>query len=199
MTVIAAVADGSTVWMAADSRAAADDGRIWHGHPSQPKIARMPVGRHGGHALIGHAGTHRLGVMATRVHLGGEVDVTDQDDLNSWAQAAADAYTELAFESVPPATDGDGCLDGVWLLGYAGCLWYVTAGDAYRVGLRYSAIGSGGEFAAGALHALETIGALGEDSVHIERGLSLAVEAAIAHDSGCGGSIILERATAPPS
>lgn len=175
-TIVAVVREGVTV-MAADTTGTDGCGRRY---PDIGKIARKPVGRDGD-ALIGAAGRAAL-LPLVRFDLNLPIgpDPADEDDCNLWAQRVAEALTALMVDMKPALTDDDGNVDGGGLLAYAGRLWILQENWAYRATRGWAAIGSGDDFATGALELLQEVGA--------EEAATVAVSVACRHDA----------ATAPP-
>lgn len=188
VTVIAAVADGTRVWMAADSQATDGHGRIWARAASQTKLVRLAVGADTG--LMACEGAGELESIARhRMKLDHAPDPTDDADCNAWAGAVAESFAELAVERVPPVTTADGAIDGRALLGHAGRLWLLAGSAALRIASTFTAIGAGGDYALGALHALDAAGRL-HDPV---QALRIAVETAIVYDDSCGGPVVVDQ------
>lgn len=187
MTVIAGCADGRTVWMGADSQATGDDDRKWRDR----KLSRIAVGRTG-EAMIGAAGDSRLSPLVRKICAPFDPNPHDDADCDGWAQAIAEAFTSLAVETVPPITGENGCVEGYVLLGYAGRLWMLTTSIAVPIPDEFTAIGSGGDYALGALAALHAQGSkLGWPAVHT------AVAAACRFSAGCSGPIDVQTVNWP--
>jgi len=187
VTVIAAYADPDVrrVLMACDTGATDGFGRVW---ADQPKILRKTLGTTGQHALLGIAGKRALyGLARHNLSIDGAPNPDSLEDLDEWAHRIAQAWTELAVEAKPPATNDNGHLDGDAILGHAGRLWHLTEGLADRITSGYTAIGSGGDLALGALHVLSN------DLEDAEQVLYLACAAACAYDDGCHMPLQLER------
>lgn len=180
MTCIAAATDGRTVWMAADSGSEAGD-RVFARAAS--KIMRLPVGD--SYALVGSAGRSLVGPLFAKVKLDQAPDATDDADCDAWAQAVAEAWTELAMNLEPKPVDQVGTLDGVALLGYAGRIWYVTENEAERCRDSFNACGSGAGVALGAFHVLEHTRRRLDLAGPIRDDAQTAVEAACRFSQGC--------------
>jgi hypothetical protein len=171
VTVVAAATDGRTVWMATDSQSSENGGRIW----TVDKLRRIPVGRHGT-SVFAAAGDHRLVPLARHLAAPFEPDPHSDGDCDGWAQAIAEAWTQLACEAAPPVTDDDGLVSGYAILGYAGRIWTVMTNVADQVRDGYASIGSGGELALGILAATEA---------PLEDRVRQAVTFACRHHDGC--------------
>ncbi|MFL6138815.1 MAG: hypothetical protein ACJ74O_13580 [Frankiaceae bacterium] len=188
MTCIAALVlpDRAGVVMAADS-ASTFDGQLVS--DDTPKILRKKVGRTGGELLIGIAGRHSLAqIIAHDLTISDSPDPDDEADCNAWAFRIAVAVTDLAVDARPPLTTHDGSVDGRGLLAHGGRLWVI--GELIAMPVRaYAAIGSGGNYALGALHVLDDRGLL---LTNPTRALGEAVAAAIRYDTGCSGHIVME-------
>lgn len=189
MTVMAAIVDGGRVWMACDSQATDGFGRKWMHHPSQPKIVRRQVGERGLPILMGSVGHGDLLGVIERLSILGHPDADDDDDCNGWAAAVGANWCESAMDLVPPPTTagGDGP-DGAFLLAAAGRLWHCAGHQAMRVD-RFTAAGSGGDYALGVLHGFAAIGRLHDPHA----ALAIAVETACVFDESCGGPVVVEQ------
>lgn len=187
MTVIAGLIDPrGGAWLAADSASSGSDGRLW----TVSKIVRRPVGDSA--ALLGSAGDHRLtGILRTICFPEGGPNPSSDEDCDAWAQAVADAITEQALDARPPVTDDQGLLDGYALLGHAGRLWVLFTSCAERVE-QYAAIGSGGDYALGALDALHVA-----TSIDPQRALRIACQSACRHHEGCRPPIHVDHVALP--
>jgi hypothetical protein len=183
VTVIAAATDGRTVWMAADSASTDDSGRIW----TTDKLNVVEVGR-SGRALISSCGDHRLGRLVQGLSAPFDPDPTSDAACDGWAQAMAEAWTDLACSATPPVTEEDGSVAGFALLGYAGRIWTVLTNVADRVRDGYAAIGSGGDLALGMLAATEA---------PLEDRVRRAVEFACRHHAGCAPPVDVADAPWP--
>jgi len=84
-------------------------------------------------------------------------DPDDDQDCDRWARAVAQAFTEWAVEGQPVVLEG-GHLDAIVVIAYAGRLWRAVEHGAARIapwpsGWALTGVGSGGEYATGALSA----------------------------------------------
>lgn len=176
MTVIAVATDGQTAWMAADSCSTDGNDRAW----PLAKIARKQAGD--ATALVAVSGADSL-LQTVRWKLALE---PPSGGLDEWAWQAAEQFTTLAVEAKPPITDKDGYVDGRALLACKGRLWMLTGHDATSAG-RFTAIGSGGDLALGALTVL-----LAADW-HPADAVAKACEVACQWNSGCRPPIQTEH------
>lgn len=197
MTTVAAVTNGLSVWMAADGIAVDEANRRW---PEPHKIARLPVfteaaSRQGerAEALIGIGGAIALvALVQHELTLEQAPARGDDRDLYMWAHSVARAITGLALELRPPITDAEGHLDGLGLLGFAGRLWSLTENAATPLPPAW-AIGTGGEYALGAVHA-QMVAAPERAPEDV---LRTALATAIVHDGSSGHPVHVERVDTP--
>lgn len=150
MTTVLALAEGGNVYMAADSTTNAGDEVM---PDAARKVIEVPVG--GETALLGWCGDGALGkVIGRHLKLSGADRPTDHD-LDAWADRTASAITDIVREAglVDRET---GRIDGAAALGFRGRLWIVTDHQAVPVRRGAVGIGSGGDFACGALDAMPT-------------------------------------------
>jgi hypothetical protein len=197
MTTLAAFTNGLTIWMACDGVTVEEGKRL----PEPHKIARLPVftepaSRRGekSEALVGVGGASAL--IALVQH---ELDLEqapargdDERALYLWAHGVARSITRLALELTPPIVDEDGHLDGLGLLGFGGRLWSLTENAATPLPSAW-AMGSGGEYALGAIHA--QLVAAPERSP--EDVLRTSLAAAIVHDASSGYPVVVESVESP--
>lgn len=181
MTTIAAVTRDGVTAMACDSAAIDGCGRRYK---HSGKIVRLSVGRDGD-ALLGSAGTAALGAtIRAGLNLPAGPDPDDLDDIEAWAQAVAEAITDLATEAKPSLLTDDDELDGEVLLAYAGRFWYITDHLALLAEGPIAAIGSGAMLALGALEVMPPATPV----AMVER----AVEIACYHDAGSYLPVVVE-------
>ena len=160
MTVIAALADGRTVWMAADT--AEHVGGTLAGRAR--KIRRVDLPYDAGTVLLAVAGAAGFAVRAQHAiaHATDETAgrLIPDGDLDTWADNLAAHLTEVCAGSSPPLTepDRDGMTvpSGIALLGYRGRLWHLLAHHALPVPDGIAALGVGADFALGWLTAAIT-------------------------------------------
>lgn len=194
MTVIAAIPIDGHVLMAADTLVCRRDSRITTTH----KISKLLVGpKYERHALLGIAGSTALAHLAHHwfVTESNTPDLKDPDDetaADAWAHRIAVRLCKLATTAQPPLTVDDGEVDGEALLALGPWLWLLSGQAAVSTGP--AAIGSGAAEARGALFAADELG-LARNYPH--DALRVAVRAAIALDSNCGGEIDLEDTAQP--
>lgn len=144
MTTIAALADGQTVWMAADSCTNVYNRPL---PGAARKIRRLHVGDDT--ALLGYCGD---GALPSLIDASLTVERPDNNnDLDTWANAVARAITELAVDA---GLVEEGHLDGSVLLGFRGRLWVLTHMQAVVITDGICTLGSGEGPAIGVLDAL---------------------------------------------
>ena len=176
MTVIAAWADGTTVFMAADS-CVEQNGTVW----SAQKTVRMTTGD-GKPFLLGWTGDRAaFGLVKHGLTVDLAPDPNDTEDCDQWALTIAHAITELCADATPAIVDHTS-MAAQFLLAHAGRLWLLATFEAMPID-GYMAIGTGRDAALGALHAATSWGLSPEDAVNI------AVEAGCAVDVNCRGPI----------
>lgn len=190
MTAIAAIPLGDHVIMAADTRLCRRSALIGTTH----KISRLLVGpKYERHALLAVSGSHALAKMAYHwFHTAAKTpDLPTPDDeakAEAWASRIALTLCKLATEAQPPLVVDDGEIDGEALLALGPRLWLLSGQAAVPIAAPF-AIGSGGCEARGALYAASELG-LVKNYPH--DALRLAIRAAIALDTNCGGEIDIE-------
>lgn len=174
MTIVAAVTDGRTVWMGADSAGTCNGLLI-----SKDKIARYTAG--GADYLFGSSGDSVL--LTAMRHAGDEYrpDPTNPSECDDWAQNLAETWTKTCCE-LPYQPVQDGTMPGQGLLAYAGRLWRLGANIAIPVEGRFAAIGFGEDYAYGAFEVLTRTKAFHGSP---QNALELAVGAALAWSSHC--------------
>lgn len=149
MTVIAAVADGATVWMAADTGETVTG--TWQGHAR--KIRRVGLPHDAGTILLATAGAAGAMTTAQRAIPDGPDTLIPDGDLDTWADDLAIHLTQACAATSPPLTepDRDGMTvpSGIWLLGYRGRLWHLLAHHALPVPDGIAAIGAGADIVLG--------------------------------------------------
>lgn len=193
MTVVAAIARGGVVTMAADT-ATNYAGTTVHG---ARKIHRHRL-TGGEDALFAWSGNGALVPVVAR-HL--KLEAPGEDEwLDDWANAVAGAVTEIAAEATPPlveSSEGTTTMDGAGLLGYThggqARLWYLFTHQAVPVAplsptpssqVAVAALGSGCDAALGALHTEVRLSAHGMH-LHPERACVEAVRLACTLAPGC--------------
>ena len=182
MTVIAGYVDRESgrVHLAADSAAVAGDGLTLR----KTKIHHLRVGVDD-EAVIGCAGFAALGHLL-QAHLKLDAAPLDESDAATWAQATAEAITEIALDHHLIDRDDDGRADLACLLAWHGQFWAVSHDLAVPVE-QYHAVGHGAAVAMGAMWALASGRAVVDvAAAEIPR---FAVEAAIEHMDGIGGPV----------
>jgi ATP-dependent protease HslVU (ClpYQ) peptidase subunit len=181
MTVVAALAYADRVVMAADRLTNYGGTGVYM---CDNKIRRI-VSWNGEHILIAASGHGAmLAVIGRNLKIESMPEDSDQDDVQDWADAIANAITELMAQQTPPilhSNDGDETtLNGALLLGWRGHLFYVFTHHAVRVHDGIAALGSGADVALGALHASTALEAEALEAV------DLAVRLACRLMDGCG-------------
>lgn len=183
MTVIVGLIDNETVYMGADTLMV-NGFDTSHLAPSVPKVF------HRGPFLIGVTGMLRaLQLVQFRLNPvietkpGGDIEfmVTDfVDELRRVLKEGGSAHEENGIEHT-----GDRDDYSRFLVGYRGHLYNV--GPDYHVREStddFAAIGSGEDFALGSLHSTQ--------GINPESRVTLAIEAAMRFNAGCGGDVRIE-------
>ena len=175
MTCIAAVADGTTVWMGADSAAVSG----WESLPRRdPKVFAV------GQFLIGYTSSFRMGQLLRwnldAPPIGEEIDGR-VIELEEYMQTIfVDAVRSTLAAGGFATKEKEQEAGGTFMVGVRGRLFFV--GDDYQVGellTPYNAIGCGAHIALGALFALARHG-----PIPAERRVSIALQAAAEFSSG---------------
>lgn len=199
MTCIAAWRTKDKTFMACDMQATGS--RIHQLHESTPKIIRLPLPslKEAGDLVIGISGTPRIQQVMKYMRLPMPVrdDVADSQGLEKYLvtkfmpalrKTLADAGCERVDNSVsevPGHTSG--------IIAYRGMMWeFYSDYQLVMPATDYTAIGSGGHIALGAMYAIqETV--VDTDEIRA-RGVEVAVRAAIAFNQFCGGKTHTEVA-----
>ena len=186
MTTIAALVDGSTVHLAADS-IFLSSGRRWA--VAQSKLVGVPsVGDDRPEAVIGIAGLMAILQWAARTFSSTEgwPAASDPRACDRWATEVAEQIAVAALDHHPPWTDEDDEPDAAGMLAYGGAIWHldIATGSAQRLTRSFGAVGSGARFAVGYL-AADTHEPPGD---RVRR----AVEVAVEWDDGSGGPADVE-------
>lgn len=177
MTVLVGIVDSGRVLLGADTWAVDGDGVIW---VNPKKINALNVA--GERVLFATAGRTAIGA-AIRYGLTIEALPEDTDDAaDEWAQAIAEAFSELARER--KLVDKDEEVDGAGFLAWRSHLWEISDALALRI-QSFAAVGSGAQVARGALDVL-----LGE-GVPASTAAFRACEVACRHITNCGGDLHL--------
>jgi hypothetical protein len=190
VTVIAAGVDPVTrqVLIAADDASVEDD-TLW---PDAGKLRRKPVKTPGSspvEVLVGTAGRKLL----QHAFLTAEWPTLPRrdGDLLDWSETVAAVHRKAARDlGLVTAAEEDGDYNGAAVVAVRGRLFVVCDGAACPV-RDYTAIGSGGEVARGALHALWPF--VTEASMPFEVALMSACSAAEHHVASVTGPIHVER------
>jgi ATP-dependent protease HslVU (ClpYQ) peptidase subunit len=176
VTTIAALRSGQSIYMACDTMAADNSGRIW-----DVATKLRIVGDGAGHTVVlGTAGHRSVGPLIAR-----HVDFTGlhaalPDDLDDDMQDIAEQIAEVLRAHHIPTCD-DGLIDAAQLVVARGRLWMLTDGLAERIDADYTTIGSGADLALGALAATWP------DDGAPEEHLAAAVGIAGRYDTSTGG------------
>jgi ATP-dependent HslUV protease subunit HslV len=192
MSVIAAVRKARRLVIAADSQDNFGDLRPPPDNHSALKLRAV------GDAWLGCSGWavyddlfgHYLQKRSTRIALHSRDDIFEFF-LKFWRAIRADypfVNEQSRSEDKTPFAD----LDATFLIASPGGIFLVSSNMSVSTFNKYYAIGSGGDYALGALHALYDGPADPLDLA--ER----AVAAAKAYDSGCGGATITREITTKP-
>jgi ATP-dependent protease HslVU (ClpYQ) peptidase subunit len=179
VTVVAGYVDRESgrVHLAADSAAVAGDGLVLR----KDKIHHLPMGV-ADRAVIGCAGFSALGHLLQR-HLKLDAAPDGDADGHAWAQATAEAITEIALEHHLVDPDDAGRADLACLLAWHGQMWTVSHDLAVPVE-RYHAVGHGAAVAMGAMWACDQVQRAQPSEIP-----GLAVAAAIEHMDGISGPV----------
>jgi len=190
MTVVVGVVGDGAVWMGADTLRSTG----WMGAAGvEPKIGRRAVKvKGGGHAelLVGACGDVR---MAQRVRWRLKPPAyRPGQDLFEWALAFADRFQALLAENKGGRNRNDGSAEGQLLVAFQGRLFGI--GGSYGVVERrggWDSIGSGCEFALGALYATR--------GQRPERRVRVALRAAARYDLHVAAPFQIERLDTSPA
>jgi ATP-dependent protease HslVU (ClpYQ) peptidase subunit len=177
VTTIAALRNGKSIYMACDTMAADNSGRIW-----DVATKLRIVGDGAGHTVVlGTAGHRSVGPLITR-----HVDVTG---LHKAPPAALDDHMQDIAEQIADVlrahhipTCEDGLIDGAQLAAARGGLWMLTDGLAEPIDADYTTIGSGADLALGVLAVRGLDGSPPEDVLR----------------SAIGVASLYDRDTGPP-
>ncbi len=189
MSVIAAVRKGRRLIIAADSQDNFGDLRPPPDNHSALKIRAI------GDAWLGCSGWavyddlfgHYLQKRSTRTALNTREEIFEFF-LKFWRVIRADypfVNEQSRTEDKTPFAD----LDATFLIASPGGIFLVSSNMSVSSFAKYYAIGSGGDYALGALHALYD-----EKSDALDLAES-AIAAAKAYDSGCGGATVTKEIT----
>ena len=177
MTCIAAIAEGGTVWMGADS-AGSNGSRI--NTRADPKIYEV------GEMLIGFTTSYRMGQL-----LGYKLCLphhhTDVSILDYLHNDFIDAVRETLKSGGYAREDCGAETGGTFLVGYRGRIFQVESD--FQIGEQasnYDAVGSGVLVALGALYATSGVG------LSPEKRIKIALRAAEEHAVGVRGPIVLK-------
>ena len=189
MSVIAAVRKARRLVIAADSQDNFGDLRPPSDNHSAMKLRAL------GEAWIGCSGWavyddligHYVGRKSTKVALGTREDVFEFF-LKFWRAMRADypfVNEQSRAEDKTPFAD----LDATFLIASPGGIFLVSSNMSVSLFQKYYAIGSGGDYALGALHALY------DEQTDPVALVERAIAAAKAYDSGCGGATVVQEIT----
>ena len=189
MSVIAAVRKDRRLVIAADSQDNFGDLRPPPDNHSAMKLRAIDRAWLGcsGWAIYDEILAHYLRKRSTRTQFNTREDVFEFF-LKFWRAIRADypfVNEQSRSEDKTPFAD----LDATFLIASAGGIFLVSSNMSVSSFNQYYAIGSGGDFALGALHAL--YGDVNDPAVLAQR----AIDAAKAYDSGCGGVTVLREVT----
>ena len=189
MTVLVGIVAGDHVVLAADSWGIDGEGAVW---ANPAKIKTLTIG--GERVLFGTSGRTAIGAA---VRYGLTVEALPTDDAEAadeWAQAIAEAFTELARER--KLVDKDDEIDGAGFLAWRSHLWEISDALALRVPT-FAALGSGALVARGALEVL--LGEVPAAPVAPTTAAFVACQAATRHMVSCGGDLHLFTTTPAPA
>lgn len=155
MTVVAAIARGGAIVFAADTltdySGTLIDGAV--------KVRRIDVG--GVPGLLAASGDGGILSVAAR-NL--KLSAPPAGDTQEWADAAATAVSEVMDGQTPSLVD-ERRIDGTFLLGVGGQLYYLFTHQAVRIPDGVAALGPGCDTALGAMHSALSFGAGPEEAV----------------------------------
>lgn len=191
MTVVAAIALDGRVVMAADTVSQYQGTLVQGAH----KIRRLQAGDT--EVLLSGSGNGAIVQLAERLL---KIEATpgpqaDEQNWDDWAAVVASAISEILAEIRPPVTtstsESQTFIDGAYLLGTAGRLWYLFTHQALRVIDGIAALGSGSDLALGVLSSVEAVeesqvpGSATSDRPTPEALASAAVRVACRFDPHC--------------
>ena len=189
MSVIVAVRKARRLIIAADSQDNFGDLRPPPDNHSAFKLREIEGAWIGcsGWAIYDDLLGHYLRKRSARTALGSREDVFDFF-LKFWRAIRTDypfVNEQSRSEDKTPFAD----LDATFLIASPGGIFLVSSNMSVSTFSKYYAIGSGGDFALGALHALY------DDHADPAELAQRAVATAKAYDSGCGGETVLREIT----
>lgn len=189
MSVIAAVRKGRRLVIAADSQDNFGDLRPPPDNHSAFKLRQVNAAWLGssGWAVYDDLFGHYLRKRSTRTNLNSREEVFDFF-LKFWKAIRTD-YPYVNEQSRDDDKTPFAELDATFLIGSPGGIFLVSSNMSVSMFSKYYAIGSGGDFALGAIHALYDD--IADPTVLAERGIA----AAKAYDSGCGGQTTVREVT----
>ena len=181
MSTITALAHDGRVYMASDQQSSQGD-RIWPA--SVTKIRKVETSREGD-LLIGVAGAGLASEAVVYQWEPGEMPRSDVDD-GTWIRSVVvrDLYRLLeGARCFHREGNRVGELMGEILLAFAGTVYHIDPDFCCIPAVRgYASIGSGGEFADGALFALQHVPFSDRDVLSPAKILGTALRAACEHD-----------------
>lgn len=184
MTTVCAVARAGRVVMGADSMAVLNE-RALHGRTKVIELQVKDPSANPDHPslLLGFAGNGALSDLVL-AHFTVDAAPAPDDDPQPWAATVAQGVTQIAIENW---LVDNGKLDGNLLLGWAGHVWTIHTNGAHRHPDGVAAIGSGAEFALGALYMIDTWPRSVGEAESVEDAVKAAVTVASHLDIYSGG------------
>lgn len=173
MTTVAGIARNGCVAIAADRTNNVYDRPIICG---ATKVRRKQTGD--GHTvLVAVTGDGALmALVRDALHI--EAVPAPQADTQQWADAVAQAITELALER--SIRNDDGRMDGTVMLGWNGTLWSLTHMQAIPHPDGIAGLGSGSDYAVGAMTAINSF--IPDDDLDLHTVAYRAVQIACRYD-----------------
>lgn len=185
MTTVCAVARAGRVVMGADSLAVTGNEKCL-GLTKLIELRAVDVSANPGNpsVLLGVSGRAAL-IDAIRDHLVIDALPAPGDEVRPWVVAIACAIADLAAQF--RLLDSDGGPDGNVLLGWAGEVWLICTSGAIRMASDIGAIGSGADYASGALYAIDSWPRMMGEAEQVEDAVRAAVTIASYLDVYSGG------------
>jgi ATP-dependent protease HslVU (ClpYQ) peptidase subunit len=180
LTVVAALADGQRVVMAADTASNYAGTQI----QGARKIRRVEFPTGGGGMLVAGSGSGAIFAVLAGLDVEAMPPTGDSAAVwDAWAERVASTFTNRLTTMTPPllrSTEGGGQqIDGAFLLGAGGRLWYLFTHQAVPVPDGIAALGSGGDLALGVLNSTDL------RAVPLQVPVVRAVEVACKYDPYC--------------
>lgn len=182
MTIIAAVATADRVVMGCDTAVDYSGPAVYK---AAGKIGTLYTPK-GEKVLLAASGSASiLALILRNLKIADTPDPADPAAADAWADAIAEAVTDILASAAPPLlttadTGGAAALDGTLAMAWRQHLWWLYTHTADRPHPAVLAIGSGTEVALGSLHTSTLLATFPEAAV------DMAVRLACRHATGCG-------------